>query len=221
MYKLLKKEVDDLDNYWIFINHFYVDTSITYWINGIDGYRKNLIYKIREKYTVEDFYKYEKILNKLLWNLIEHVQFNIDELNLDNKHKLYEYISSNIIRKSYSHKQYLYNMKKNIKYYFKFYEELNNFESIKKILYIIYNKTLYQKIMKNKKYFDKLNKYSYYYYPLDYPFPNVNLLFYNQNDKYTWIEQINKLYFNGEKSYNKIDKNWYLFSNNDFINYKL
>jgi hypothetical protein len=112
-------------------------------------------------------------------------------------------------------------MKNNIKYYFKFYEELNNFESIKKILYIIYNKTLYQKIMKNKKYFDKLNKYSYYYYPLDYPFPNVNLLFYNQNDKYTWIEQINKLYFNGEKSYNKIDKNWYLFSNNNFINYNI
>ena len=50
--------------------------------------------------------------------------------------------------------------------------------------------------------------YNKYYYPQDYPFPNINLLFYNQNKKETWINRINKLYFTNKDNKN-IDNGWY------------
>jgi hypothetical protein len=52
----------------------------------------------------------------------------------------------------------------------------------------------------------KVKKTDIYYYPDDYPFPNVNLLFYNMNDKSVWIDRIKKLY------YNKNNSGWYDFS---------
>ncbi len=63
--------------------------------------------------------------------------------------------------------------------------------------------------MNDKKELSKI-KTIYYYYPMDYPFPNVNLLFYNQNKKDTWINRINKLYYTNTN--NKLDdKEWYNF----------
>jgi hypothetical protein len=69
------------------------------------------------------------------------------------------------------------------------------------------SKELYDKVILNKKYFNniKVKKTDIYYYPYDYPFSNVNLLFYNMNDKKTWIDRIKKLY------YNKDNSGWYDF----------
>jgi len=82
MYKLTSKEVKEYDNFWNFINIFknpdfiLSDDWYNYKVNNrkelfsVFDYRKYIILKIREKYTITKFYFYEKILNKLLYNLI-------------------------------------------------------------------------------------------------------------------------------------------------------
>lgn len=224
MYKLLKGEINILDNYWKFIEIFYFNKNNKNWINGVHGYRYELIQKIREKYNAEDFYKYEKILNKLLWNLIEHFKFNIDNIKIILKEKLYDKINVKHNR-SFSHKQYLYNQKINKKYYFKYYEKISDYPIINAIFNILSKRELYDKVMSNKidikhsidyyfKNYNKSNEEIYsseYYYPTDYPFPNINLLFYNENKKELWIKRINALYFN--KS-NNINEDWYSFDEN-------
>jgi hypothetical protein len=216
MHKLLKSEIKNLDNYWKFIETFYVDETKD-WIHGVYGYRHDLIKKIREKYTTEDFYKYEKILNKLLWNLIEHIKFNIDTIEITLKEKLYDKIKYKHNR-SFSHKQYLYNQKINKKYYFKHYKEISDYPIINAIFYIVSKKELYNEVMSNKIYninnkilHDKIYFAEDYYYPADYAFPNINLLFYNENKKDLWIKRINTLYFNKN---DKINEGWYSFDEN-------
>ena len=34
-----------------------------------------------------------------------------------------------------------------------------------------------------------------HYYPCDYPFPNVNFIFYNETKKKVWVDRIKKLYY--------------------------
>jgi hypothetical protein len=237
MYKLLKNEIKELKNYWNFIKCFDIEYEINKnyknLTNDVQCYRKILIHKIREKYTAEDFYKYETILNKLLWNLIEHLKFNIDKklykksikkyfVNehigifshkyfISNKYTgspSYKYLVVNEYTGSFSHKMFLVDEKKGIKYYFKYYRNINTYDIINKIFYILSDKTLYKKIIKNKISINDIRKVPIYYYPLDYPFPNINLLFYNENNENNWIDRINKLYFNET---NNIDKGWYSF----------
>jgi hypothetical protein len=208
MYKLLKSEIKNLDNYWKFIETFYVDETKDL-IDGVYGYRHDLIKKIREKYTAEDFYKYENILNKLLWNLIEHIKFDIHNIKINNF--LFTELKYNKPH-SYSHKLYLYNEKYKTKYYFNFYLDIEKYEIINKIFTILTNRKLYEKVMKNKSYINKIKLTSPYYYPRDYAFPNVNLIFYNENKKETWVKNINKLYFNDEGK--EINNNWYTFGKN-------
>ena len=70
-------------------------------------------------------------------------------------------------------------------------------------------------IMMDKKKYDYYYKHPdkvlqvklfYAYYPLNYPFPNVNPIFYNQNNKSIWIIKIKRMYY---YTGNKIDKYWY------------
>jgi len=68
------------------------------------------------------------------------------------------------------------------------------------------NKELYEKVMKNKSLFNKVKNDQIYYYPYDYPFPNVNLIFYNENKKKYWIDRIKKLYYSHD-----LHKEWYNF----------
>jgi hypothetical protein len=216
MHKLLKSEINELDNYWKFIDFIHEDLLKKDFLYSSYQFRKDLIKKIRKNYTAEEFYKFEKILNKLLWNLMEHIDFNIKNINISTREKLY---NNNIkpLKSSFSHKLYLHNEKNNKKYFFKYYPILNKFDNIitkniiKKIFTVLTDRNLYEKVMKikNKKYIYKI-KYIEYYYPLDYPFPNINLIFYNENKKESWLERINKLYFNEEKN-SKINNEWYEF----------
>ena len=118
-------------------------------------------------------------------------------------------------RNSFSHKEYLHNEINDKKYYFRFYPRLIDYDIVNKIFYTMSDRKLYDKVMNGKKSIKSIEPivyvngiaYSTYYYPLDYPFPNINLLFYNQNKKETWINKINKLYFTN-KTNNKINIGW-------------
>jgi hypothetical protein len=204
-YKLTKKEIKNLDNYWIFIDIFskpdLEELSDNWWdykrkknknivLFGAYEYRQYIIPKIRKLYTPEQFYFYEKILNKLLWNLLDKTKFDIEKIEKFHKNisiimrnrKLYEYI---IHKKKFDIKK-----KFNIKMY-----------------NLIDNKTRYT-----------------YYYSSDYPFPNVNFISYNKNKKKIWIDRIKKMYYKKKKiSISKNHKNkkyndtgWYNLDSRSF-----
>jgi hypothetical protein len=220
MYKLTKKEIKELNNYWEFIYIFKnPDLQLSHnWFNykingktqlfGASEYREYIILKIREKYTIQQFYFYEKMMNKFLHNLIKHINFNICDIIINRKQQLFEISKS--FERSYSHKIYITDKKKNISYIFNLYIDINNIDIIQKIFYIMSDRKLYEKVMINKSYFSKIKNIKTYYYPYDYPFPNINLIFYNENKKEFWIDRIQKLYYNYNNG--NIDSEWYKFS---------
>ncbi len=212
MYKLLKKELNILDEFWKFIEIFNYDNYKLNWISGAYKYRRALIKKIRETYSAEDFYKYEVILNKLLWNLLIKVKFDINDLRIQS----HLYIDIDKSNHSFSHKQYLHDEINDKKYNFIFYPKLVDYDIVNKIFYIMSNRKLYYNVINGKKSIKSIEPivyvnhepYKSYYYPQDYVFPNINLIFYNQNKKETWINRINKLYFTNKDNKN-IDNGWY------------
>ncbi len=60
---LTNDEMDELDNAWKFLSYF--KTSYEF----VSEYRKYIIDTIRDNYTLELFYRYEIIIEKLFWNL--------------------------------------------------------------------------------------------------------------------------------------------------------
>lgn len=221
-YKLTHKEEKNIDNFWKFIEIF-SNPSLhlsNNWMSiynnenkehlfSIREYRQHIINNIRKLYTLEEFYFYEKILNKLLWNLIKYLRFDISKIKM--KTQLYTSCALYADR-SFSHKIYITNYKHNRKYVFDKYYQISDIEIMRKIFNVMRDKNLYNKVMKNKKYFKDI-KDNTLYYPSDYPFPNVNLLFYNENAEDVWLNRIQKLYFNN-MSNDVIDNEWYLFTCN-------
>jgi hypothetical protein len=233
MYKLTKKEIIELDNYWKFINIFKIHGKDTLYLkylkkikdvswldNSVSNYRKYIIEEIRKRYNIEQFYLYEKMSNKLLHNLLEHIDFNIDNIYIKDKViKIYKIINDEKeLKGSFSHKLYITDLKKNISYTFFDYKNINKIDIITKIFTIMSERKLYEKVMKDELYLEDIICKSSYY-PFDYPFPNVNLIFYNKNNKKYWIDRIKKLYYNNYiKSplcNNIYDKGWYSFHYGD------
>jgi hypothetical protein len=62
-YPLTNEEYINVDDAWEFLEIFKKKFIF------LSDYRDDIIKKIRNKYTVDEFYLYEKILNKLFWNL--------------------------------------------------------------------------------------------------------------------------------------------------------
>ena len=104
-------------------------------------------------------------MNKLLWNLLIYIKFDINQNEGNNRDDI-----------------------------------------INKIFHTMRYQNIYEKVMKNKKHFLEIDKKMIitYYYSYNYPFPNVNLLFYNNDKKIIWLDKINKLYFNPDPGH----KNW-------------
>ena len=62
-YSLTDEEYNDIDKVWKFMKIFRKRFLL------LADYRKDVISNIREKYTIDQFYYYESILNKLFWNI--------------------------------------------------------------------------------------------------------------------------------------------------------
>ena len=218
MHKLTKNEIIELDNYWNFINIFKPEykKNISWINNDVLTYRKYIIKKIRENYTIEQFYLYEKILNKLLYNLLIHIDFNIDNICINKEcTKIYKIHKNTNNEKdgtySYSHKLHITDFKKNVNYKFLYWAQICKNDIINKIFTIMSDKNLYEKIMNDKLDLKNIIISESYYYPNDYPFPNVNFIFYNKNNKKYWIDRIKKLYYTNYDKNNNYDKGWYTF----------
>ena len=212
---LTKTENKNINKFWKFIDCFYKDiikdlnisnNRFSFTINNKIQmfsayiYRNYIIKKIRKNYTPNEFYFYEQILHKILWHLIKICNINIKKIISFNK---INYIN-NIIHHSYINKEYMYNEDDKSYYYSDFKNDYNN--NIKKIILIILDKNLFYEIIETPSKFKniKITKYDHLYYRYDYPFPNITLLFINNNSKKTWINRIKKMYYN-----KSLDKYWY------------
>lgn len=175
----------------------------------VQDYRNRIIQQIRKKYTTQKFYKYEKILNKLFWNL---------------KNKLKPYVKNNKTK---------YKIVKNIEeegYFESTLNQYHQFNEKNNKWYVLEKLSKLDKICMNiMRYYEDKTSHDYWYYfnnpkeikkykdlivePyyfMNYPFPNSNPMFYNENKKSFWTKKIKKMYYTDSKDeYHKYDKYWY------------
>ena len=178
------EEIENIDKYWEFIDFFIPKEKSVY------DYNIRLRKNIKKKYSIEEFYYYEMILNKLLHHLLGKFKIQFEKIN--NESLVFNL--NDINGHSYSNKLLLYHEKYKKLYYTKL--------KLSKIVLCLTNRKLYEECIKMTNLKDALKQIKIKldtYYPLDYPFPNVNLLFYNDNKKETWIKNIKRLYYS---------KNW-------------
>ena len=237
---LTKTENKNIDIFWEFIDDFgknvfkklKVDSDhYTYKNNkGISDffsahtYREYIIKYISKKYTISEFYKYEKMLNKILWYLIDLTKCDVTKIIEINKTKdIKDIVADNTMSwitkvndvveensMSYINKKYMYNELDKYYYYSKYYTEHkkikdnknDNYEKYKKILYLILNKNIFYKIIEGQiKFNDIEKKLPILLYPYDYPFPNVTFYFRNTNSKKRCVNRIKKYYYAENNKY--------------------
>ena len=187
---LTNDEINKLDDYWDFINIF---NNIANKSPNVFEFRINIIKKIKKKYKPIEFYFFEKILNKMLWRLLYKYKIDISKIDTNTK------LVFGIKNSSCINKQIIFNNDKYV--IFPSYKSLS--KQLKKILYILSNKDIYNKIIDNTIDIDNITEITEYFYPLDYPFPNINLIYYNNNNKNIWLKKIKAYY------YYKDDSKWY------------
>ena len=219
LYPLSKIQQQKIDDTWKFLDYFTNKSANNFKKIKASEYRLHIIHKVNI-YTIQQFYEYEKIINILYWNLKKKLK----KYYLDNKTKylIKKNLNDPEINNIYYNK-YIKGIKKpRSNEYMSFVNSVIHFNDInkkwyitgrlselddicmnimrdKKIYYVVYNKPSYI----NKKYIkDHINLY----FNLNYPFPNVNPMFFNRNRKSRWINRITKMYYNKNK---KIDKYWY------------
>lgn len=215
-YLLTVNQNKELNNVWKFILYFSNPKGISknWWekngkMFGVYEYRKYIINMIKKNISENDFYQYEKIINKLYWNLkyalMPYVKNNKSKYKIHSNKEVLEIKSG-----SYINSYLQYNEKDNKWYFVKNLSKLdiicmNIMRDRKKYLYYLKNPSSIED-------YSKKNDLDTYYY-LNYAFPNVNPLFYNKNSKSYWMKKIHLMY------YEKDDKNWYkLIVPNSLVN---
>lgn len=213
-FPLKLNEIKKLKKVWKFIECFYKFDNVRedLW-SGKDGlfdvyrYRETIIKKIRNKYTAEKFYKYEKIVNKLYWNLKTKLKIKTKCERKDNYE--IEGYGGSIINKiiMYNDKKKSYYIMNREKYIQKIYDE-------KEIFMAMLSQNKYEQKMLNPD-FKIDDNFIETYYPYDYAFPNISLCFYNKNKKDVWIDRIKKYYYDYNQEhllqYPHSDYWWYNF----------
>lgn len=203
-YKLTPNEINSIDKYWKFIQEFNMDKSI------LSDYRKKIVNKIQNKYTLEEFIFYERILEKLLFNLQNVLNikntYNIIESGNDEKYSINQYLatSNKCFYRSFMNKCFLVNNNKIL-----ITDTIGSAGDLVKNNYhgildkIMFNRNLYEKVYLNPTYINSIEP-SYLYYNFDYPFPNIFLSEYDliKNRK----KRIELMYYTDEKYWFKLIK---------------
>lgn len=194
---------------WEFINVFYniFESKDSFFkddkILGPYKYRNYVIKMIRNKYNPEEFYYYEKILNNMFWKLKKNLKpFVETDKTRYTIYKKKQEIDSKLVDRSYSLSFNQYREETQKYYCLHRTSHLDNL-----CMNIITNKEDYE--LYNKKP-ELIKKYDFekiliFYYDLNYPFPNVNPMFKNKNNKKLWLKKIKSMYYFGD---NIDDNKW-------------
>jgi len=210
--ELTNKEMLDLDASWYFLGIFSkpdgkLETynDIVWYkrdgeIFGVKEYRHYIIDRINFCFTIKEFYKYEKIMNKLYWNLKTLLKDYVKDNQT--KYKIWNKSEWNRIGKEYKSStinSYIQYNENNDKIY-----TMNDLSMLDKIcMNLMLDKNEYRKYSKNPEKIGEYNKFIDFYYYMNYPFPNMNPMFFNENSKKYKLKKIKKMY------YSKDDSNWY------------
>lgn len=198
-YNLTEKELCILDNVWELINEF----RMTY--ISRNKYRKNLIERIQNKYSIDEVYTLEMIVEKMYWNLVDKIKLDFDlHSNIREKYKFdLQRIRNKILQRnkfskeSNVRKSYVYDENEN-KLLYK-YNYPDDFDLI--ISSIITNRSAYETIMSNQINIINLEINPYEnIVEFDYGFPNLNTLKeFALSKKTTRLQNIRRMYYYGER----------------------
>lgn len=203
MYELTSDEEKYVDDAWDFLENFKIG-YIT-----INELKKKLVQKLTKKYSADDFYRNEIIIEKLYWTLVDKIKDKItDVINFTGDYKTYKYSEYGDLKKELA----------NNSYYKSFTNKIINIDSDKKILYyknmsgsksifennrtglllriIMMDKNLYERIINNPN--DVIHvtvPNDIYYHQLDFGFPNFNITVpFIYDEKYR-NKRIQKMYY--------------------------
>ena len=199
LYELNDKEKELLDSTWNFIDNFRISAI------SKNEYRKNIINILKNKYSIEEFNKYETITEKLYWNMFDILTKKLDMSNFNEK--VYLSRDSNIKEKLLSRtslgettvkKAFVKNLYK--------YDYPNDIDII--MYSTMINRSVYDTIILNKDSItlDYLNDLIEPYtnpVEFDYGFPNLNTIkpfVFSEKERYDNI----KKYYYDDNAYN----NW-------------
>jgi hypothetical protein len=133
-----------------------------------------------------------------LWNLLEKYEIKIKDIQY-NCPPAFEFNNGSAINKQ----RFKFN---NNEIFFPLYKFIHTYnetpQTLMKIFHALRYREIYEKLIKDKDYINKIKPLKYYY-PNDYMFPNINLIFYNINKKSIWIKRIKAYYYSNN------DSNWY------------
>lgn len=210
-YPLKRKELKLLDDVWNFLDIFRI-TFITR-----SEFRDYIINQIKMRFTLKQFYRYEKIVEKLYWNMCELLGTRIDidnvffkKYDIKNRNVVINNIlkESNIGRTTIK-KAYVINKNDNTIYY-----KYNYPDDFDLLMYsIMTNRILYETIIMNKnkitlEYLDKLIDQPFEsIIEFDYPFPNINTFMPFCCSKDERKMNIFKMYYDDREN---VENNWFL-----------
>jgi hypothetical protein len=206
-YILTKKEIKLLDNAWKLINDFR-NTEISR-----NKYRKAIIEKIKNKYTSDELYTLEIIIEKIYWNLHDKMKKKFDiEQNIHKKNIIddsnLERIKNNILTKnkrvkeSNVRKSYIYDMDtQTVLYKYNYPDDLDLIIST-----VMINRSAYETIMGNKLSINNLVIDPYNNnIEFDYPYPNLNTIEPFATTAQIRLNNINDMYY-----IDNSEINWFL-----------
>lgn len=204
-YKLKNKDIKQIDNVWNFLNIFRITQTTR------KKYRDCIIDNIRKNYDIVNFYKYEKILEKMYWNLVYKIKKDNDikpkiyikNISNESIHDLRDKI---MIKNKYSkesnvRKSFVISRNKNYLYKYNYPNDLDLMASS-----IMINRSIYETYLSNDISIYDLNIEPYNnIIEFDYPFPNLNTIKnFSFDNKKERLNNIQKMYFDDD-SY----KNWF------------
>lgn len=198
-YPLNLKELKNIDNVWNFLSLFRESKPTRI------QYRNHIISKIKENYNVNQFCLFEKILEKMYWNLNNvlknkiEISQNIRSKKIDRSKlsRLTDFIlkSNKKIKESTVRKAISYNDQTNeVKYKYSYPDD---FDLI--ISSIMIDRSMYETLLTNPEkitleYLEMIEPY-HNLIEFDYPFPNLNTLEPLDNSDNDRIQKINQMYF--------------------------
>jgi hypothetical protein len=210
-FPLTDNEYNCLDKVYNFINDF------NFMEYNLKTYRSKIINLIRKKYSINEFMYYEKIAEKLFWNLRYKTymyflnNYNIIKLQSGTLNEVNSLFHKDNSYRSFINKLILI-QDKNLqnKYFYKKMEGSSHIFNKNKFniitFCILHNRDLYEKIIKNPQEILSIKEPTYYF-QYDYPYPNLNYgKPFIQSNNFR-LKRIKKMYY--DINTDKSENNWF------------